>query len=94
MRMLIMMMIVSLAGAVLLTACHDSCADLQRQINLMQQSQKSYSVTQTSATEIEPSVYEFCGDEKYPCPKETIQETTEEKQPDETAQPTNNKAPN
>ncbi len=93
MRMLIMM-IMSLAGAVFLTACHDSCADLQKQINLMQQSQRSYSVTQKSATEIKPSAYEICDDEKYPCPKVITQETTEEKQPDETAQPTNNKTLN
>ncbi|MCD8500295.1 MAG: hypothetical protein LRY67_07235 [Gammaproteobacteria bacterium] len=53
-------------GSLLLSACQNT-ADLKRQKNLEEQTNRTYAVTEKKATEEQPKNYEFCGNEQYPC---------------------------
>ena len=87
-----LMTIISIMSFMLLTACQSN-ADLQRQKNLLEQTNRTYAVTEMPATQIQPNAYEFCGNEKFPCPTQTAtDEQPTEKQPNETIQPTAAKA--
>lgn len=61
------MIITSITASLLLSACQNA-ADLERQKNLVDQTSKTYAVTQEKATQEAPKKYEFCGNEQYPCP--------------------------
>lgn len=54
----------------LLSACQNT-ADLERQKNLVEQTNRTYAVTEKKATEVQPKNYEFCGNEQAPCPVTT-----------------------
>lgn len=63
---------ITLASLLLLSACQDPCADCQRQLYLVKQQEKAYSMKQQAAKNNQPTQYEFCGDEITPCPKKTL----------------------
>jgi len=71
--------ITGLAISLLLSACQN--ADLERQKNLVDQSSKTYAVTQKKATEDAPKKYEFCGNEQAPCPVLTHTTTQTQENP-------------
>ena len=55
---------------VLLSACQNT-ADLERQKNLVEQTNRTYAVSEKKSTEAQPKNYEFCGNEQTPCPVTT-----------------------
>ena len=57
----------SMLSVLLLSACQNA-VDLERQKNLVEQTNRPYAVTENKPTEVEPRIYEFCGSERYPCP--------------------------
>ena len=58
------------SSLVFLSACQNT-ADLERQQNLVEQTNRTYAVSEKKATEVQPKNYEFCGNAQTPCPVTT-----------------------